>query len=144
MALMALGLMATAVAGAQNCETLVLPFFGGDVARMASYPEEKLEWRCRYARNAFYESDTVPAGVEVFGIAEVVEKATGMNLPADFKVDLSRLSYYAYNFYDFQTRYRRGNVTVCFSTPGSAHPYLVLRSIDETHRRASQPEVYGY
>ena len=118
-------------ANAQNCETIMLPFFGGDVDAMNSYPQEKFEWRCNFARAAFYVSDTVPAGAEVYSIVEVSSKADGKNLPSSFVVDLSTLSYYAYNFKDIQARFPKGNVTICFSTPSSTHPYLVLRSLDE-------------
>lgn len=123
--------------GAQNCKELLLPFFDGDADEMAHYPKEKLEWRCRYARSAFYESDTVPIGVDVYSITDVKEKESGEMLAEDFKVDLATMSYYAYNFIDFQNRYRRKDITLCFETPGSAHPYLVLRSIEEMLRRAA-------
>lgn len=128
---------------AQDCETIMLPFFGGDASRMASYPAEKLEWRCRFAKAAFYESDTVPAGAEVYAIYAVKEIATGVALPADYVVDLSRLSYYAYNFRELQQNYRRCSKVLCFETPGSAHRYLVLRSIDEMFARADDPEKYA-
>ena len=121
-------------ADAQNCVSIVLPFFGNDTARMATYPEDKIMYRCFYSQASFYESDTVPAGADVFNISEVHE-AYGTNyLPQSYVVDLTTLSYYAYNFLAFQHRYPHGNVTVCFATPSSAHPYLVLRSIDETHQ----------
>lgn len=120
-------------AKAQSCETIMLPYFGGDVDAMNSYPQEKFEWRCNYARAAFYESDTVPAGAVMYSITEVERKADGKNLPSSFTVDLTTLSYYAYNFRDIQSRYLKGNVTICFSTPSSGHPYLVLRSIDDMY-----------
>ena len=118
---------------AQNCEALVLPYFNGDASAMAEYPQEKFDWQCCYARAAFYVSDTVPAGAVVYSITEVVSKDDGKNLSAAFIVDLSTLSYYAYNFHDIQLRYRKCNVTIAFSTPASEHQYLVLRSIDETY-----------
>ncbi len=122
----------------QNCEQLMLPYFRGDADAMAAYPQEKLEWRCAFARAAFYVSDTVPAGVDVYPITEVRSKADGTNLPADFVVDLSTLSFYAYTFNDVQLRYPRGNVTVCFSTPASEHQYLVLRSVDDMFAKAEE------
>ena len=123
-------------AGAQNCESIVLPRFGYDTARMASYPEDKIMYHCYYSQASFYESDTVPAGADVFNIGEVQE-AQGTNyLPQSYVVDLTTLSYYAYNFIAFQHRYPHGNVTICFATPSSTHPYLVLRSIDDAHQIA--------
>lgn len=121
---------------AQSCETIMLPYFGGDANAMAAYPQEKLEWRCAFARAAFYESDTLPAGVDVYSIAEVQSKADGSYLPQNYVVDLKTLSFYAYNFKEFQLRYANGNVTICFSTPNSEHPYLVLRSVDEMYALA--------
>ena len=121
-------------ASAQNCESIVLPFFGNDTARMATYPVDKLMYRCFYSQASFYESDTVPAGVDVYSITEVREKYGSGYLPQSYVVDLTTLSYYAYNFQAFQLKYPHGNVTVCFSTPSSTHPYLVLRSIDDTHQ----------
>lgn len=116
---------------AQNCEQLMLPYFRGDADAMAAYPQEKLEWRCAFARAAFYVSDTVPAGVDVYPITEVQSYADDTNLPADFVVDLSTLSFYAYTFKEVQLRYPKCNVTIAFSTPASEHQYLVLRSVDD-------------
>ena len=121
-------------ANAQNCESIVLPFFGNDTARMATYPADKLIYRCFYSQASLYESDTVPAGVDVYNISVVREKYGSGFLPQSYVVDLTTLSYYAYNFHAFQLRYPHGNVTICFSTPSSTHPYLVLRSIDDTHQ----------
>lgn len=141
-ALFALIILAAAGVKAQNCEAIMLPYFGGDAARMQSYPAEKLDWRCRYARNAFYESDTVPAGAEMRLITEVTAKADGRALTKDLVVDLATLSYYAYNFFDIQMQYKSPMQTVCFPTPSSTHPYLVLRSVDEMYRRTEFPEEY--
>ena len=121
---------------AQSCETIMLPYFGGDADAMAAYPQEKLEWRCAFARAAFYESDTLPTGAVVYPITDVVSKADGKNLTQDFRVDLETLSFYAYNFKQFQLGFPKGNVTICFTTPGSEHQYLVLRSIDEMYAYA--------
>lgn len=127
---------------AQDCNTFMLPYFQGDADRLAEYPAEKLDWRCRYAHNAFYESDVVPEGAVLMSIAEVTDKTTGEKLTADFQVDLSTLCYYGYDFQLFQLRYRKGDVTICFSTPASKHPYLVLRSLDETYERTEFPENF--
>ena len=35
-------------------------------------------------------------------------------------------------------RYPYGDKTLCFATPASAHPYLVLRSIDDMSAVAEQ------
>ncbi len=134
-------LMAVAGVKAQDCEAIMLPYFGNDATRMARYKAEaphKFEWRCAVARFAFYESDTVPRGADVFQITEVKDKFTGKHLPANYQVDLTVLSYYAYNFVDFQLRYPHGDKTICFATLRSAHPYLVLRSIRDMHGMADE------
>lgn len=137
-------MLAAVSVNAQNCESIVLPFFGYDTVQMEDYPVEKLMQRCWFSQASFYESDTVPAGVEVFNISEVRE-AYGTNyLPQNYVVDLTTLSYYAYNFQSFQMKYRRGNVTLCFYTPSSTHPYLVLRSIEDSFQLASEMEAAYY
>ena len=126
---------------AQDCDALVLPFFRNNATQMDNYKSiapEKFEWRCAYARSAFYESDTIPAGAEVYQISEVRSNFSDEHLSRDYVVDLMTLSYYAYNFNDFQKRYYRGNKVLCFATPASAHPYLVLNSLEETNRLATE------
>lgn len=137
--IMLLGMMMVAFwAGAQDCQAILLPYFGS-VQRMQACPADKQQYHCIWARAAFYESDTLPTDAELHSITEVKHKATGVALPADYVVDLNTLSYYAYNFYEgFQAQYRRNDRTFCFSTPKSTHPYLVLRPIDETNEIATR------
>lgn len=118
---------------AQDCEALVLPYFEGNTESLEYYKSvapEKYNFRCAFAQSAFYESDTVPAGIQIHSISEVVEKASGNHLPNDIVIDLNTFSYYAYNFNQFNMG---DNVTlrVYFSTPNSQHPYLVLRTYGE-------------
>ena len=119
---------------AQNCDAIVLPYFNGDKVKMADYPADKLDYRCQYSRNAFYVSDTVPDEAEVRSLTELQNKMTGERLTENFVVDLETLSYYAYTFLNLQQQYWRGNVVLCFPTPKSEHPYLVLRSLEEIGR----------
>lgn len=126
---------------AQDCEAIMLPYFGNDKAQMEKYQTVapyKFEWRCAYAKAAFYESDVVPEGADVFPITDVKNLFTGKAMNKNVVIDLGTLSYYAYNFKDFHLRYPHGDKTVCFSTPRSTHPYLVLRSLDEMHRKANE------
>ena len=119
---------------AQDCDAIMLPYFGYSKAQLENYKSEapeKFDYRCAYARAAFYESDTIPAGVDVFSITEVVDPQSGKPLPKSFKVDLNVMGYYSYTFSLFHGRYKDGNHAVCFSTPSSAHPYLVMRSLTE-------------
>lgn len=137
-------LMAVAGVKAQDCEALVLPYFGGDMESMEYYKSvapEKFNLRCGFARAAFYVSDTVPAGMQVRSISEVVEKASGNHLLNDIVIDMNTFSYYAYNFDAFSS-IKSG---VCFSTPGSTHPFLILRSYNEitaiAEREINQPQT---
>lgn len=128
-------------AKAQDCEAIMLPYFNGNVESMEDYRNvapEKFMTRCVYAQAAFYESDEVPAGMDVFSITEVRNKVTGAALPSDFVVDLYTLSYYAYNFGSFQVRKNSIYDGACFATPGSKHPYLVLRSLSEMQAAADK------
>lgn len=144
-------LMAMAATGlkAQDCETLLLPYFQNDRAVFEQYRQQvpdKLAWRCAYARSAFYESDTIPAGAERLNITEVVNLETNVPLSADFVVNLSTLSYWAYNFQILQYKFPTGATTIYFATPASKHPYLVLRSLDDTNAEATklwESEGYG-
>ena len=134
-------IMASIGVNAQDCDALLLPYFRNDAAKMESYKAftpEKFDWRCAYVRSAFYESDTIPAGADVYQISEVKFAFSDEHLGDDFVVDLYTLSYYAYNFNQFQLSYPRGNKVLCFATPGSAHPYLVLNSLEETNRLATE------
>lgn len=133
--LIIVGLLVTLgfVATAQNCDSIVLPYFGGDVVKMEQYRSiapEKFHYRCVYSFSAFEESDTVPAGADVIPISSVQSRLTNEYLTNDFVVDLLTLSYYAYNFNSFQAAYSDGNKVLCFFTPSSTHPYLVLHSLN--------------
>lgn len=113
---------------AQSCDSIWMAYFNGDTELIASYPQHKLDVYCEYARAAFYEADQIPTGAHVFDITEVVNKTTGKHLPANYVVDLQQLIFYSYNFESFQLRYPDGDAVICFPTPASTHPYLVLRS----------------
>lgn len=128
---------------AQDCNAIMLPFFNGDANRMANYPPEKLDIRCRYSQNAFYVSDTVPQGAVLRSLTEIKDYTTGNYLTENFVVNLNTLSYYGYSFQDMQCHYPKADVTICFPTPKSEHPYLVLRSLTETHMRTESPEYYA-
>lgn len=141
MLIVAILMMAATALKAQNCETLLLPYFENDREIMEQFSNEvpdKFAWHCAVARSAFYEADAVPADAKMHSITEVKDRFTGAPLPADLVVDLSTLSYYGYTFHDIQLQYPTGAQVICFATPSSKHPYLVLRSIDQTHEKATQ------
>lgn len=122
-------LMASWCANAQDCSVLVLPYFGNSTDAMSRCPADKLQYFCLMAQTAFYESDTVPSGSEVVNIIEVRESNGTNYLPQDYVVNLNSLSYFAYNFHQFQLQ--DFDKPICFSTPSSTHAYLILRSYSE-------------
>ena len=124
--------MSYAFAQQDNCREIVLPMYGYDEARLENCPDHKIQYDCAFSRNGFYESDTIPANAAVHDINEVVSKSTGEHLAQDIVINLGKLSYYAYNFHDF--RYQHYEVPVCFRTPSSTHPYLIMRTYIETFR----------
>jgi len=121
---------------AQDCFTRVLPRFQNDSTIMAQYPMDKIMYWCYYSQVSLYESDTIPTGVDVYNISQVHEVYGDAYLPQSYVVDLTTLNYFAYNFLEFQHMYPTGSTTICFATPSSTHPYLVLRSLDDTQRLA--------
>ena len=81
---------------AQDCEAIMLPYFNGDMQRLTTYRNmapEKYKYRCVFAQSAFYESDTIPAGVEVMDISVVKNLTTGTNLSRNISIDLSTFSF---------------------------------------------------
>lgn len=121
-------LMAVAGVKAQDCEALVLPYFGSQEAQDRC-PTDKVQYYCVVAQSAFYESDTVPSGARVVSIGDVWSIKGNETLPNNYVVNLNSLSYFAYCFKQYQLQ--DVNRETCFSTPNSAHAYLVLRSYNE-------------
>lgn len=134
------GIMLFAAIGvkAQDCTALVLPFFNNNAELMANYPQQKMVFRCAYAQEAFYESDTIPSGAIMFSVTEIKDRFSGTALTLDFVFDKATFSIYQYNFIDLQKQYASDNKVLCFATPASMHPYLVLRSSSDLLARANQ------
>lgn len=122
-------------ANAQNCDEIVLPHVNYDRAKLEQMPQDKIQWYCNFSRNSFFVTNEVPAGAIVHDIRDVVNKRTGAKVGDGFVVNLATLSYYAYNFDEFQ--YQNYDKTVYFHTPGSPYRYLGLYTINETHRRVN-------
>lgn len=120
---------------AQNCDEIVLPHVNYDRAKLEQMPKDKVRWYCNFSRNSFFVTNDVPAGSVVHDIRDVVYKKTGAKIGEGFVVNLESLSYYAYNFSEFQ--YQNYDKTIYFHTPGSTYKYLGLYSINETHRRVN-------
>lgn len=122
-------------AAAQNCDEIVLPHVNYDRAKLERMPQDKVQWYCNFSRNSFFVTNDVPVGSVVHDIRDLVYKRTGAKVGEGFVVDLANLSYYAYNFNEFQ--YQNYNKTIYFHTPGSTYNYLGVYSINETHRRVN-------
>ena len=119
---------------AQDCDEIVLPHVGYDRAKLELMPKEKIRWYCNYSKNSFFVTNDVPEGSVVRDIRDVVYKRTGEKIGEGFVVDLTKMSYYAFNFSEFQ--YENYGKTIYFYTPSSKYKYLGLYSMDETYRRA--------
>lgn len=126
---------------AQNCDAIVLPYFRGDVARMEEYKSlapEKFEIRCSYARDMVDVADAVPQSALVFNISELTDLLTGNRLPESFVVDIDVFSFYQYNFIHFLSQLpKHTEGVICFSTPSSPHPYLLVYSNPHMKAEAS-------
>lgn len=120
---------ASAAVNAQDCDRILLSFFGGDVQKLQDYPAYKKAYRCAESYLSFYTADQAPEGVLVLDISAVKNVVTGEALTNDFVVDLESLSIYDYNFREL--RYNNDNYALCFRTPASDKPFLVLRSYAE-------------
>lgn len=127
---------------AQSCEEIVLPFFMGDSTALANYPAHKLDFRCRYARNAMYFADAVPTGAVVKSLGDVTNRFTGEALTTSDIANGTIPNYYTYTFLELQQTFPRGNVVICFATQNPQHPYLVLRSQYEIYDRTENPDQY--
>lgn len=121
---------------AQNCDILLRPYFLRNNIDPNEYPEGKAEWRCLYAQSAFYLTNDIPENAPVYDISEVFDYLTGKYLDKNFVVDLQGLSYYGYNFIDFQQK--NDKKTVYFRLRSGQTKYLALRSIIEMSSLAEQ------
>lgn len=127
---------------AQSCEEIVLSYFRGDSVALANYPAHKVDFRCRYARNAMYFANAVPEGAVMKSLSDVTNRFTGEALTS---ADLSNgtiPNYYTFTFLELQQTFPRGNVTICFATQNPQQPYLVLRSQYEIYARTENPDEY--
>lgn len=124
------------IASAQDCRTIVLPHVGYNEKMLDVMPDEKINWHCQFSKNSFYVTDKLPDGALVFDIVQLKSVRNNQNLPQNFQVDLSTLSYYEYNFFDFQAVDIKA--TVFFRTPESEHEYLAVRPIADAHRLADE------
>lgn len=126
-------------AQAQDCEAIVAPFLQMKGIKAADYPEGKAKDRCLFSQNSFYLTNEVPQASLVFEFGELTNMLTQQH-PENNEVDLNTLSYYLYNFMDFQVRdYHR---TIYFHIGNKDYRYLAVRCYDETMDRTYFPEKY--
>lgn len=124
------------IASAQDCRSIVLPHVGYNQKILDVMPQEKIDWHCQFSKNSFYFTNNAPEGALVFNISQLKSVRDQQNLSEDFQVDLSTLSYYAYNFFDFQAQDIKA--TVYFRINNSKYDYLAVRPIAEAHGLADE------
>ena len=83
---------------AQSCEDILRPFYMLNNIDPNEYPEGKADWRCQFARTAFYMCDKIPEGAPVYNISEVTDLIARRHLDGNFKVNLEEMSYYVPRF----------------------------------------------
>lgn len=129
LALFFVAAFAACAVSAQDCERIVMPKYGNDAYSFSNVPLSKVDFHCRWSRNCFYVVDEIPAESKVYDIEQLVSFITGQHLTKNFVVDLDELSFYEYDFSNYQET-MAGN-TVFFYTPKSSHKYLALRSYQD-------------
>lgn len=124
---------------AQDCEKITNAFLMSRGLDRDSYPEDKLEYWCQFSQNSFYITNDVPRGAKVFDLKDLTG-IDGTHPQMGVAIDLNTLSYWAYNFLDFQAKdYMR---TIYFYTGVRTARYLAVRSHDETMDRTNNPDKY--
>ena len=125
---------------AQNCNEIVRPYFLYNNIDSNEYPEGKLEWRCQYSRNAFYMTNEIPSNAYVYNFTELTSWLTGQHPSANMVVELEHLSYWEYNFLQFQTEHF--DYTIYFRLQNSSKKYLAVRNVNEIYDRTAFPDHY--
>ena len=140
---MAVAFLATGLWGnlsAQDCNEIVRPYFLINQIDSNEYPEGKFEWRCQYSRNAFYMVDKIPENAIVYDFTELTNLVTKQHPSADYIVDLDHLSYWEFNFSEFQ--FQHYDYTLYFRLRNSPKKYLAVRTRIETQDRTEYPDRY--
>lgn len=123
----------------RHCQEVASSRYGNTpVSNIVPY---KVAYWCSFSKACFFETDSVPAGVPVYSIGEVTVKKSGVRLPADYVVNLDSLNFFALDFAAFQQRPGHWNSTIYYSTPGSQHAYLGVRSYGEAMKRIDNADL---
>ena len=125
---------------AQNCSEIVRPYLLRNNIDSSEYPAGKAEWRCNYSRNAFYMTDKIPSDAFVYDFTELTSWLTGQHPNTNIVVELEHLSYWEYNFEQFQHQHFYN--TIYFRLQNSSKKYLAVRNINEIYERTEYPEHF--
>ncbi len=98
-------------------------------------PTFKIAYWCSFSKECFFVTDEIPENALVYGIEEIRSRRTGVNLPANYVVDMDSLNYFEYTFGDMQQRPGHWSKTIYYRTPGSTHAYLAVRGYGEAQDR---------
>ena len=128
-------------AKAQDCEAIVGPYLTIRGLDPQSYPIEKQEYFCQVSRNTFYLVDEVPEGAPVYNIREVTNRLTGKKVSRDFVVDLNTLSFWEYDFMNFQVSHPYVTIYYRLGSNNTAQ-YLDVRNYGEALERTNFPERF--
>lgn len=124
---------------AQDRQAIVGPFLQQRGIAESNYPADKFDYKLQFSLNSFYLTNTLPSRACVFEFSELTNKLTQEH-PTSNVVDLNTLSYYTYNFLDFQVKDYHN--TIYFRIGNECNRYLAVRSYDETMDRTNNPEKY--
>lgn len=123
-------------AQSRDCNAIVLPHVAYNQEVLDEMAPEKIDWYCRYSQSAFFFTNSVPSGAPVYQITDLKNNRTGNYVASDFKVDLNTLSFYAYNFNEYQYRHINDTVYYRLGSNNEAR-YLGVRTYLEMERIAN-------
>lgn len=84
--------------------------------------------------------DKIPENAIVYNFTELTNLVTKQHPSADFVVDLDHLSYWEYDFQDFQ--FKHYDYTIYFRLQNGPRKYLAVRTRIEMADRTDNPEHY--
>lgn len=126
---------------AQDCQEILRAYYATTGKDPDTYPEGKADYFCKLSYNSFYFAQQAPQGAPVYYLNELTNNITGKKMKRGAVIDLNTLSYYEYNFIDFQARYP--DQEIYFRLEGeNSYPYLVMRTFQDAHTRTLSPENY--
>lgn len=132
-----LALGGIAHAQSQDCLTRVQPLLEQMGTTADAYPADKINHFCIFSEQAFFLTNKVPDASLVYDITDLRRWGSENRPSADLVIDLRTLSFWEYNFQEFQ----RVDRTIYFKlSKGNSHKYLAVRSYNETSILTEQIE----